>query len=101
MFVEKKYKEIMESGRMDKNDLITSVLNQMPERKKINYFFRNNGDLSFEKKNGDWADNIPTCSNGSAYADFDNDGDMDIIVNNSESPSFIYKNKARENGLGN
>ena len=101
MYVGKRFKEITESGRMDKNELITSVLNQMPDRKKNNYFFRNNGDLTFEKKNGEWADNIPTCSNGSAYADFDNDGDMDIIVNNSESPSFIYKNKARENGSGN
>jgi hypothetical protein len=101
MYVEKRFKEITASGRMDKNELITSVLNQMPERKKNNYFFRNNGDLTFEKMNGVWVDNIPTCSNGSAYADFDNDGDMDIIVNNSESPSFIYKNKARENGSGN
>jgi enediyne biosynthesis protein E4 len=101
MYVGKRYKEISESGRMDKNELITSVLNQMPDRKKVNYFFRNNGDLTFEKKNSEWADNIPTCSNGSAYADFDNDGDMDIIVNNSESPSFIYKNEARENNLGN
>ncbi len=101
MYVGKRFKEITQSGRMDKNELITSVLNQMPDRKKNNYFFRNNGDLTFDKKNGEWVDNIPTCSNGSAYADFDNDGDMDIIVNNSESPSFIYKNKARESGSGN
>jgi hypothetical protein len=101
MYVGKRFKEITESGRMDKNELITSVLNQMPDRKKVNYFFRNNGDLTFDNKNSEWAENIPTCSNGSAYADFDNDGDMDIIVNNSESPSFIYKNNARENNLGN
>jgi enediyne biosynthesis protein E4 len=100
-YVQKRMKGISKTGNLDKNEFITSVLNQMPERKKNNYFFRNKGDLTFEKKNGEWVDDLLTCSNGSAYADFDNDGDMDIIVNNSESPSCIYKNNTREKKLGN
>ncbi len=100
-YVHKRMEVVAQTGKMDKNEFITSVLNQMPERKKNNYFYRNNGDLTFEKKNGKWVNEILTCSNGSAYADFDNDGDMDIILNNSEGPSFIYKNNTVERGLGN
>jgi enediyne biosynthesis protein E4 len=100
-YVGKRMKQITEIGKIDKKEFITSVLNQMPKRKKNDYFYRNNGDLTFEKKNGEWIDDILTCSNGAAYADFDNDGDMDIIVNNSCGPSFIYRNNASERGLGN
>jgi hypothetical protein len=100
-YFEKRYKEVIETHKVSKNDFITSVLKQMPARKKSNYFFRNRGDLTFEKMNGVWAENLPTCSNGAAYADFDNDGDMDIIVNNSDGPSVIYRNSARDRGSGN
>jgi enediyne biosynthesis protein E4 len=99
-YFEKRYKEVIDTRKVNKNEFITSVLNQMPSRRKTNCFFRNKGDLTFEKKNGKWAKDMLTCSNGAAYADFDNDGDMDIIVNNSDGFSFIYKNNAREFGLG-
>ncbi len=100
-FFEKKYREVIETGKVSKNDFVTSVLKQMPGRRKSNYFFRNRGDLTFEKMNGKWVRDIPACSNGAAYADFDNDGDMDIIVNNSDSYAILYKNNAIETGLGN
>ena len=100
-YFEKRYKEVIETHKVTKNDFITSVLKQMPSRKKPNYFFRNRGDLTFEKMNGVWAANLPTCSNGAAYADFDNDGDMDIVVNNSDGPSFIYRNNAKRKGSAN
>jgi hypothetical protein len=100
-YFEKRYREVIETHKVTKNDFVTSVLRQMPSRIKPNYFFRNRGDLTFEKMNGVWASNLPTCSNGAAYADFDNDGDMDIIVNNSDGPSFIYKNNVIERGLAN
>jgi enediyne biosynthesis protein E4 len=100
-YFEKRYKEVIETKKVNKNEFVTSVLKQMPARRKSNYFFRNKGDLTFEKMNGQWAKDMLTCSNGAAYADFDNDGDLDIILNNSDGFSFIYKNNAREFGLGN
>jgi len=99
--IEDKYRAIKKSHNLVKDELVSSVLNMMPTRKKNNYFFRNNGDLTFEKMNGVWAENMLTSSNGSAYADFDNDGDLDVVLNNSDAPAIIYKNNAREKRLGN
>ncbi|MEN8230803.1 MAG: CRTAC1 family protein, partial [Bacteroidota bacterium] len=100
-YIKIRQKEIMESGRMNTKEYVTSVLSRIPPRMRNNCFYRNLGDLTFEKKNRIWADDMPTCSNGSAYADLDNDGDMDIIVNNSDSESFIYRNNARDIQSGN
>ncbi|WP_420322219.1 VCBS repeat-containing protein [Flagellimonas sp.] len=85
----------------DREAFIGSVLDEMPQRKKQNYFFRNNGDLSFSKKNNIWLYDIPTSSNGAAYGDLDNDGDLDLVVNNSDDASLIYKNETVELQEGN
>jgi len=105
-YLTKSITKLVESGSVSPKDflynpLVFNIVKKMPQRKKNNYFFRNNGDLTFSKMNGVWASDILTCSNGAAYADFDNDGDMDIVVNNSEGISFIYKNNIRENGRSN
>ena len=85
----------------DRDAFINSVLDEMPSRKKQNYFFKNNGDLSFTDKSNIWVSDILTSSNGAAYGDLDNDGDLDIVVNNADDVSLIYKNYAREQELGN
>lgn len=81
-------------GRLDKDKYMTEVISRLPFRKKKNYFFLNNDDLRFKQ-----IDVIQpeTNSNGAAYADFDNDGDIDIVVNNSEDRAFIYRNNADGN----
>ena len=64
--------------------------------KKSNYMFRNNGNTdspTFEDVTKKWGLQIPSFSNGAAYADFDNDGDLDIVVNNIDDEAFVYLNR--------
>ena len=58
------------------------TLEQIPEVKLHNYAFRNEGDVKFNDETEDWGLTKPTFSNGAAYADLDNDGDMDMVINN-------------------
>ena len=74
------------------------VLDQMPRIKLPNKFFHNTGKLTFEDVGQQIKGSLPTYSNGSIYADLDNDGDLDIVVNNIEDEPFLYKNLTIENG---
>lgn len=64
-----------------------------------NFVYRNKGNLQFEMVTEDWGFATPSFSNGMAYGDLDNDGDLDVVINNMEAPAFIYKNKANGNFL--
>ena len=66
-------------------------LKNMPSSKTHNYIFKNNGDLTFTNKVNDWGFSDITVANGAVYADLDNDGDLEIITNNNNSPARIYK----------
>jgi hypothetical protein len=68
------------------------VLNKMPSVKLPNYIYENKGRGLFEKKTDEWGLSQPGISSGAAYADLDNDGDMDIVVNNINEEAFIYEN---------
>jgi enediyne biosynthesis protein E4 len=68
------------------------LYDQIPEIKVSNFVFQNTGKLSFEDKTTDWGLDIPSFSNGAAYADLDNDGDLDVLVNNIDDKAFLFKN---------
>ena len=71
-------------------------MNQIPQIKLHNYAFHNNGDLTFSDVTNNWGLSVPTFSNGAAYADFDNDGAMDMVINNINDEALLYRNTSRD-----
>ena len=69
-----------------------AAINKMPEGKVNNYIFKGTDSLKFIDKTTDWGFNHPGLSNGAACADLDNDGDLDIVINNINGPATIYRN---------
>ena len=73
-----------------------TILSQIPQVKIHNYGYQNNGDLTFTDATDAWGLQLPTFSNGAVYADLNNDGAMDMIINNINDEPLIYKNTSRE-----
>ncbi|QRR01330.1 VCBS repeat-containing protein [Dyadobacter sandarakinus] len=87
----------------EKNEANAKLLRMMQELKGVkvpNYVFRNNGDLTFTHAK-DWGISQLSFSNGASYADLDNDGDLDLVVNNVNEKAFIYKNESQKVGKNN
>jgi hypothetical protein len=72
------------------------ILKQVPEIKIHNYIFKNNSDLTFSNMSAKWGLSEPTFSNGAAYADFDRDGDLDLVINNINDEASLYRNNSLE-----
>ena len=70
------------------------ILDQIPKVKIHNYAFHNNGNVTFSDVTNSWGMNVPTFSNGAAYTDLDNDGDLDVVVNNINDEAGVYENTA-------
>jgi len=72
------------------------LLGLAPQVKLHNYAFRNNGAAGFDDVTDGWGLGLPTFSNGAAYADLDNDGAMDMVINNIDDEALVYRNTSRD-----
>jgi enediyne biosynthesis protein E4 len=80
--------------KKEKEKAILKLIDLMPSSRFPDYAFKNSGNFHFTNKAREWGLDNPTFSNGSAYGDFDNDGDLDLIVNNLNSASILYRNNS-------
>ncbi len=83
------------SEEPQKNDY--KIIEKMPSEPLENYLFHNNTDLTFTNKSTDWGLSDKNFSNGAVYADFDNDGDLDLVVNNIDEEAGFYENTSENN----
>jgi hypothetical protein len=87
------YMKMLETGRKEDID---EILKQIPIHPLPNRVFRNNGNINFTDIGVQWGFTQSTFSNSIAYADLDNDGDLDLVINNENQPAFIYRNNSRQ-----
>lgn len=76
---------------------LMDLVQAMPSSSLKKYIFKNNGDLTFSNKQASWGIDQAAVSSGAVYADLDNDGDLDLVVNNVNSPAFVYENTGAGN----
>jgi hypothetical protein len=86
--------EKIRTNRLDEKDM--ALIEKFPQIKLANKFFLNKGEARFDDKAGQIKNNLTTFSTGAACADFDNDGDIDVVVNNIDEPALLYKNKTND-----
>jgi len=75
-----------------------TLLDEIPQIKIPNYAFKNSGNLKFTKVTNEWGMQTPSFSSGAVYADLDNDGDLDYVINNINDEAFVYENTVNSKG---
>ncbi len=92
-FADDVYQKMALSG---KKENIDELLKKIPRTPMLNKVFRNLGNLGFQDVGAQWGFTHPSFANGAAYGDLDNDGDLDLVINNENGPAFVYRNNARQ-----
>ncbi len=87
----KDYFKTLDKSNNKQDSLLQKSL-AMPSERIDNYVFKNNKDLTFTKMNEEWGISFKGFSNGSVYADLDNDGDLEIVTNNIDDPASLFEN---------
>ena len=77
---------------------LKELLDLLPSQKLKNYYYKNHGNLEFSNITDSSGLNQPSFSHGASYVDLDNDGDLDLVVNNVNDKPFIYENNSENNG---
>jgi len=90
--------EVARGKGEDLNEVSLAIVEKTNDEKLPNYAFRNLGDLTFEKVTDDWGLETPTWSNGMAYSDLDNDGDLDLVISNIDDQAHVYENQLIQEG---
>ncbi len=88
--------ETLRSIMRSEDEPIMKILEQVPSNPLANFMFAGSSDLHFSNVSAAWGLSEPSFSNGSAYGDLDNDGDLDLVINNVNMEAFVYLNRATE-----
>jgi enediyne biosynthesis protein E4 len=88
------FEEIQRSQRNGQPVSFLKVMDKFHENKIANYIFRGNGKYQFENVSEAWGLSVPSLSNGAAYGDLDNDGDLDIVINNINQQASVFRNNS-------
>lgn len=86
--------QMLRENKMEEQNL--KLVDKFPEIKIPNKIFRNKGDLLFSDLADSIGNDVPSYSNSVVYADFDNDGDLDVVTNNIDAPALLYQNKSND-----
>jgi hypothetical protein len=87
----------MRANTENKEQAIKEAIGRMPPSPGTSYLYRNNGNSTFSRANAQWGIDQKTVSAGAAYVDLDNDGALDLVINNTNEYAGIYRNNARQN----